>query len=251
MSAESSTSLMTPNLDRWLESNAAKKEFKDWWTKYGAFSTDLVISRKISTFIAEELDLIRIIYGIREINENIMNKIAESWIKLLDRLGIDRFSIRRGEINGLRAEIVNILKKIFPLLEHYSAPAPFRGFRPREEVCSTSYSVSIKDVENRRSEEDRSIYRIENVRPIVKKEKLTYSKVGGVSRDRYRILRIIIPIVVVIVISILTMLILGYIHHIGVILFISEEVIHIMNIVHKSIMSVLSIPVAEKFSFII
>ncbi|NPA70863.1 MAG: hypothetical protein GXO26_08635 [Crenarchaeota archaeon] len=243
---------MTPNLDRWLESNAAKKEFKDWWTKYRAFSTDLVITRKISTFIAEELDLIRIIYGIKEIDEDVMNKIAESWIKLLERLGIDRFSIRRGEINGLRAEIVNILKKIFPLLEHYSAPAPFRGFRPREEIYSTTYSSSIrvKDIENRKVESKGTTSRVESMRPIYRKEEsiCTRSKVASA---RYRVLKIIIPIVVMIIISMLAMILLVSIYHIGTILLIGEEVLHTMKIVHKSIVDGLLVPVIEKFSFII
>ncbi|NPB00558.1 MAG: hypothetical protein GXO10_04210 [Crenarchaeota archaeon] len=246
MSAEGSPSLVTPDLDRWLESNAAKKEFKDWWTRYRSLSTDLVITRKLSTFIAEELDLMRILYNIRELDEDILNKVAESWIRLLEKLGIDRFSIKRGEIHGLRSEIVSILKKIFPMLEHYSAPVPFKGFRPREEICSMSYTSSrdLESTSDRKMEtthaspqvEDRR-YVSENRRPIYS---ATYSTMDSISsRHRSRVIKITISIIAIIIISLLIILILSSLPHICIPLFISRAIYYAMRIIHKISMNVL------------
>ncbi|NPA23372.1 MAG: hypothetical protein GXO23_03650 [Crenarchaeota archaeon] len=112
---------MRVNIDHlrsFLEDNYLKEEFKRWYRKYRLVITDLVLVRRLSTFIREELEELK--KRSIEINENVKTVIAESWTKAINDLEIDRYSIIRGELNGLNSDVLDIILKIFPNVRHYS-----------------------------------------------------------------------------------------------------------------------------------
>ncbi len=227
MSGSSSTKIVTPNLDKWLESNAAKKEFVEWWAKYRDISSDLVLTRKISTFIAEELDLLKILYNIREFDNNILCKVAESWIRLLEKVGINRASVKRGEIQGLRSEVVYVLKKIFPLLEHYSAPVPFKGFRPREyNVREIAQPVEEKrPVKEEKTYPRYEAYQDRHVRETSRRTNdIKPRRTRYISRRSTTILKIVISTIVTIVMIFLILLFLSSVYHISISLIVGKVI---------------------------
>ncbi|NPA23573.1 MAG: hypothetical protein GXO23_04685 [Crenarchaeota archaeon] len=239
MSGSSSTKIVPPNLDRWLESNAAKKEFAEWWSRYSGISTDLVLTRKISTFIAEELELLKILYNITNLSDDILCKVAESWIRLLEKLGINRTSVRRGEIHGLRSEVVSVLKKIFPFLEHYSEPAPFNGFRARELPTST------REVEYSSRREDsypHYTHRKEYVESSHKRDSDVRSKyVTYNSRRNATILKIAVSIIVIAIVVFLLLLFLSSLYHVCIPMLVSRVIYLTLRSLHTFLKDVFAV----------
>ncbi len=103
---------------KYLEDNYIKSEFEKWYRKYRLVITDLVLVRRLSTYIREEIEELKR-KGI-ELCEQVKKIIAESWIRLLEKLEIDRYAITRGELNGLNKDVLDILLIIFPNVRHYS-----------------------------------------------------------------------------------------------------------------------------------
>ncbi len=106
------------HIRKYLTDSNLKNEFERWYRKYRLVITDLVIVRRISTYIREELEDIK--KREIELSQEIKRTIAESWIEILDKLDIDRYSILRGELNGLNRDVLDILLIIFPNVRHYS-----------------------------------------------------------------------------------------------------------------------------------
>ncbi|NPA69501.1 MAG: hypothetical protein GXO26_01715 [Crenarchaeota archaeon] len=102
----------------YIENNHIKNEFEKWYRKYRLVISDLVLVRRLSTYIREEIEELKR-KGV-EICEQVKELIAESWIKILEKLEIDRYNVTRGELNGLNKDVLDILLIIFPYVRHYS-----------------------------------------------------------------------------------------------------------------------------------
>ncbi|NPB00616.1 MAG: hypothetical protein GXO10_04505 [Crenarchaeota archaeon] len=101
-----------------LENNHIKNDFEKWYRKYRLVITDLVLVRRLSTYIREEIEELKR-RGV-EINDSTKKIIADTWIRALEKLEIDRYSIIRGELNGLNKDVLDILLILFPNVRHYS-----------------------------------------------------------------------------------------------------------------------------------
>lgn len=111
-------------LERFIDSNPDRIYVLEL-IKKDPFCRDLILSRKVIGAIHEELRTIKELYENEALAigwDNIRDRLVEAWRRDLSKL-IDLNSVKRGELQGISPEIVDIIRKIFPKIEHYSVPS--------------------------------------------------------------------------------------------------------------------------------
>ncbi len=111
-----------------------KREFRTWYRKYRTVITELSLVRRLSTLIREEID------KIQNPDHKVINVIARTWIKVLEEEGIRREDIIHGELKGIREEVVEILKILFPNLNRID-----RKISIQRTPISQEHNVTVTD----------------------------------------------------------------------------------------------------------
>lgn len=92
------------------------EDFKLWYTKFRDVISDLSLVRRVSSIVYNLLN-----QGCSE--EDVIKAVEE----ILRGVNVDPLAIRRGEFQGLRSDVVEVLKVIFPNATQETKPPFFLG----------------------------------------------------------------------------------------------------------------------------
>lgn len=95
------------------EAQAAIKDLADTYARYRGVIGELSLVRKVA-------DAAYIALRGAQSCEDPVAAVAEAIAGELDRLGVDRSSVRRGELQGLPRDVVEVIRRVFPNIEHYA-----------------------------------------------------------------------------------------------------------------------------------
>lgn len=96
------------------EAQAAIRELAETYTRYRGVIGELSLVRKVA-------DAAYVALRGASNCENPVAAVAEAISTELDRLGVDRYSVMRGELQGLPSDVIEVIKRVFPNVTHYSA----------------------------------------------------------------------------------------------------------------------------------
>ena len=151
-------------LESFIEDNHHRHDIIKLFTDPYYAKTELIIVRKVCNAIQDELSTINQLYRTEMLamgTPSVEKKLVAKWKHLLDQY-VDLNTVKRGELQGLRPDVLEMLRAIFPNVKHYShggpPGAPFR-YAPMEaaEASHEAPKKAIKEVP-KEAEEPAKIY---------------------------------------------------------------------------------------------
>jgi len=120
-------------LEGYIEDDAHRHDVIELFTDPFYARSDLIIVRKVGSAIQDELSVINQLYRMEMLAigmPTIERRLVEQWRSLLSPYVVLE-SVKRGELQGMNSNVIEMLQTIFPSVKHYSGGgppgAPLRG----------------------------------------------------------------------------------------------------------------------------